>query len=463
MNTTRNATNNLINLDIISIMTLLLSLFLLSTIALGGSLAPVILHIFMIVIGVILITLFSNKNEIIFKMKLFVFFFSLYLVYSLINYYILLRFFPDMPPTVFHDETVFYNFSNLALPYISGEKNFFELFTFASYPLHEQPLHAMFSALIASFSIAIDGNNTIIVQKLLSPFFGGMFSVVLYSTLKYQFTDRAFVLNATFAYSLLSAVFMYSTPLLRDIDVALAYIVFIYIFLQPNSYKNIILLFIVAFLTVYLRTESGLVLFGLILLYGHLYVRTLESRSLKLIFYILLIGLFSFIIILMSQKIIGMIVSLTEGNTTRAIARSSADSISLIFNKLPFPFSYIAKVLFGQMQPFPFFIAMDRLPEAISGIFWPFIFIAMLYAVMKKNIRVLIDIKVKYLLIVAIAILFLMSSEPMARRMMSVYPIIYITSLYVFFIVPNNEIKRALSYYIFGIISLNTFYYLIKL
>ena len=397
------------------------------------------------------------------KVKLFIFFFSSYLLYIVIHDHILISISPDKPPFDYIDDATFYHYSNLAIHYISGKKNFFDLFTIASYPLHEQPLHVMLSGTIAYFSTEIDGSNTIMVQRVLSPFLGGMFSVVLYSTLKYQFKDSTFVLNATLIYGLLSAVFMYSTPLMRDIDVALAYMIFICVFLQPNSYKNFVLLLIVAFFTVYLRAESGIVLFALILLYGYLYVRTMQSRSIKLVFYILLIGLFTFVLLLLSNKVLGMIVGLNEANTTRAIAESSAGSISLLFNKLPFPLSSIAKVLFGQMQPFPFFLAIDRPLEAISGIFWPFIFIMMLYAVMKKNIRVLIDIKVKYLLIVAIAVLFLMSSEPMARRMMSVYPIIYVTSLYVFFTVPNQIIKRFLSYYIFGIISLNIFYYLIKL
>ncbi len=457
-----NKTYENIFLDLISVTMLILSVCFLIIAAFEGILAPISLFILMLLMGSALIIIFS-EDSILVKVKLFVFFFSSYLFYILVHDYILISIYPNQSPFDYIDEETFYHFSTLALPYISGEKNFIDLFSLAAYPMHEAPLHVMFSTLITYFSIGIDGNNTIMVQKLLSPFFGGIFSVVLYSTLKYQFPDRTFALIATISYGLLTAVFMYSTLLLRDIDIALAYIVFIYIFLQPNSYKNIILLLIVAFLTVYLRTESGLVLFGLILLYGHLYVRTLEFRSLKLIFYILLMGLFSFIIILMSQKIIGMIIGLNEANTTRSIERASAGSISLLFNKLPFPLSYIFKVLFGQIQPFPFFHAIARLPEAISGVFWPFIFIVMLYAVIKKDIRVLIDEKVKYLLAVAIVILFLMSSEPMARRMMSVYPIIYITSLYVFFIIPNNKIKRAFSYYIFGIVSLNIIYYLLKI
>lgn len=173
--------------------------------------------------------------------------------------------------------------------------------------------------------------------------------------------------------------------------------------------------------------------------------------------------MFSFVLLLMINKIVGMVMHLNEANTVRSVANASVGSVGLLLNKLPFPLSYIAKLFFGQLQPFPFFLAIDRPPEAISGIFWPFIFIIMIYAVMRKNIRAHIDIKVKYLLIVAIAILFLMSSEPMARRMMSVYPVIYITSLYTFFIMTRNEIKRIFFYYIFGIIVLNTFYYFIKL
>ncbi len=453
----------LYNVDLISIVILLISLILLSTIALERNLGPIILYLLLIIVGTILIIVFSHKHEIFLKIKLFIIFFSLYLIYALINYYILLNYVNEKFPFSYFDESTFYKFSLLALPYISGEKNFIDLFSFAAYPMHDLSLHVMFSALIAYFSIAIDGTNTIIVQKLLSPFFGGMFSVVLYSTLKYQFTDRTFALNATFAYGLLSVVFMYSTPLLRDIDIALAYMIFIYLFLQKNSMINFLLLLMVSFSTIYLRNESGMVLFSLALLYAYFNVRKLQSRSIKLIFYILLMAFFSFVVLMIYNKIIGMIIDRNESNLARSIALASSSSLGLLLNKLPFPLSYVAKVLFGQIQPFPFFIAIDRPPEAISGIFWPFIFIMMLYGVIKKNIRVLIDIKIKYLLVVAIAILFLMSSEPQARRMMSVYPIIYITSLYVFFLVPQDRIKRAFLYYIFGILSLNTFYFLIKL
>ncbi|PHS31234.1 MAG: hypothetical protein COA92_08525 [Sulfurovum sp.] len=456
--------NTLRSLNFSSIVIFILLLIFLGFITANSFLAPVVLFFIMLTLGSLLIIFFSNKDEVLLKLKLFIFFFSIYLIYTFIQHYILLSVSPTLKPFIYHDEETLFDFSTLVIPYIFGNQNFSEIFSSYKLGVLELPLHVIISSFIAYLSIAIDGINTIIVQKLLSPFFGGMFMVVLYATLKHQFLDRTFVLKSTLAYGLLSAVFVYSTPMLRDVDIALTYMIAIYLFLQPNSYKNFFLLSLVAYTTIYLRLESGFVLFGIILIYAYLYVRTIESKSLKYIFYIVIIVLFSFISLVVYYRIVGMIANLNEGNINRSIVQASAGSIGVLLNKLPFGISHMAKVLFSQLQPFPFMnsVIIDT-RNAISGIFWPFIFIMMLYAVIKKDIRSLFSEKIKYLLIVAITILFLMSSEPMVRRMMSVYPIIYIIGLNVFYITDRNKIKKMLLYYVFSIISLNILYYLIKI
>ncbi len=460
MNTAKNYTNSLVILDIVSIVMLCVPLFLLSAIVLDGTIAPILLYTLMITMGIVFIVFFSNKRELFIKVKLFILFFSFYLSYTLIQHYILLSLSPSMLPYNYLDENTLYMFSNFGVPFISGEKNFFDIFSV--FKINELTLHVVFSSVIAYFSILIDGSNTIIIQKMLAPFFGGLLVVVLYSTLQRQFSDHSFALKATFAYGFFSAVCMYSTTLLRDVDVALAYMIFISLFLQKSSIVNFMLLFMVAFMTIYLRVESGMVLFGLILLYSYLYIRTIQSISIKLIFYILLMGLFSFVIGQMFQKVIGMVAYLNEANVTRSTAAASGGSFGVILNKLPFGISHTAKVLFGQLQSFPILMDIHMPAYAIGGIFWPFIFIMMLYAVMKKNIRIFMDEKVKYLLLVAISIFYLMSAEPATRRMLSVYPIIYMVSLYMFWVTPNSEVKRIFYYFLFGIISLNTFYYFLK-
>ncbi len=461
MNLTSNSTKLLINLDYMSIIMLWIVLFMLVAVALDGSIAPIILYVCMMATSTLLIGFFSNKDEIFFKIKLFIFFFSLYLCYTLINHYFLLTSFPNKLPFDYPDEKTLYMFSNFGLPYISGEKSFFDIFSV--FKLSEMSLHVTFTAIIGYLSILIDNTSTIIAQKLLSPFLGGLLSVVLYSTLKYQFSDRIFALNATFAYSLLSAVFIYSMPLLRDIDVSLAYMIFFYLFLQKNSIGNLLLLLLVAYATVYLRVESGMVLLGLILLYVHLYVREIQSRSVKFISYIMSVLLLSFIVMLKYKMIVGKVISLDEVKVASSVAAASADSIAVKFNKLPFGISHTVKLLFGQMLPFPFFRSNVFLPYAISGIFWPFVFMMMLYVMMKKDIRVLIDEKVKYLLFTMLVILLLMSGEALTRRMMSVYPIIYISSLYAFIIIPKNKMKKIILYYLFAMISINILYYIIKI
>jgi len=388
MNIVRTQENPIISLDYLSMVMLSLPLFLLSIVALNGSLAPISLFILMLTFGYVLIVLFSNKSEIFLKTKLFVFFFSLYLSYSLINHYFLLSFSPKNLPFNYVDEGTFYSLSNFGLLYIFGEKNFFDIFSV--YEFSEMPLHIVFTSMIAYLSILTDSTNMIMAQKILPPFLGGMLSVVLYSTLKYQFQDRTFSLNATFAYSLLSVLFMYSTVLLRDIDIALAYMIFFYLFLQKNSISNLLWLFIVAYTTIYLRSESGMLLFSLILLYIYLYAREVQSKAVKLILYLISIILISFVFILKYNMIIGKIISLNEAKLARTVGMASTGSIAVHFNKLPFGISHTAKVLFAQMQPFPFFKDIASLPPyAISGIAWPFVFMMMLYVMIKKNIRVL--------------------------------------------------------------------------
>jgi hypothetical protein len=457
----RKKSNTIIVLNFGYLIFLTISLLFLTIVAAKGSLTPIILYLLMLFLGIGLISLFSNKNDYLLKIKLFIFFFSLYLIYTLVNHTILIGFFPEYLPFNYTDEQLFYHASSLGLPYVSGEKYFFDLFSV--FEIHELPLHVVFSAAITYLSMIIDGGNTIIVQKLLSPFLGSLFIVVLYSTLKHQFRELFFALNATMMYGLFSAIFMYSTPLLRDIDIALAYMIFIYLFLQKNSYKNFFLLLLVAFCTVYLRVESGLVLFGTTFLYSYLYVKNLENKSIKLIFYILVMVLFSIIFALVFHKITSMIVDLDTSNTLRATARSSGSSIILSLKKLPFGIGYIPMVLFGQMQPFPIFLSIERPLEVISGFLWPFIFVMMTYAIIIKDIRVEIDIKMKYLLVIAIIVLFLMASEANVRRMMSVYPIIYIMALYSFNFLNKRKIKQFFYFYVFVMVILNMLYYSMKI
>ena len=454
--------NNSIHLNLLATTTFLLSFLSLNLFSFNLYLSPIIIYSLMILLGSIAIISLSNEDKLI-KIKLFISIFSLLLIYILLHDSILLTFYPNKLPFDYPDDKTFYHFSDLSLPYLTGEKHFLTLFSFASYPMHDLPLHVMFSGTINLLSHIIDGENNILVQKLLSPFFASLFSVILYSTLKFQFKNAHFALRATLVYSLLSAMFIYSTSLMRDTDIALAYMLVIYLFFQPNSKLNFFFIFTIASITLYLRTESGLVLFGILLLYSYFYIQTIRSKNLRFILYLFFITLFIFIVLLISGKLMAMINMRSEINTTKALTHASSSSIGLLLNKLPFPLNTITKLLFGQIQPFPFFNAIDRFPEALSGIFWPLIFISMLYTIIQKNLQRHLNQKTITLLLLALLVLLLMSSEPMARRMMSVYPIIYIVSLYFFLYSPRDKIKYTILYYLFGIMTLNTLYYIIKL
>ena len=171
MNIIKSPNDSLKGIGIVSTIMFLLSLILLGTVALEGSLAPIVVFSLMIIVATALIITLS-KEEILLKLKLFIFFFSLYVLYVLVQHYVFLTYTPTRLPYHFPDEPKFYYFSELAVPYLTGDKDFFELFSNWRLPLHDLPLHTVFSGYIAYFSIIIDGSNSILIQKLLSPFFG---------------------------------------------------------------------------------------------------------------------------------------------------------------------------------------------------------------------------------------------------------------------------------------------------
>lgn len=455
-------------LNLVSIVMLSVSSLLFGFIALERYLAPMILYLLMLVVGVFLIVVFSNKNEISLKVKLFILFFSLYLIYTLLQHYFLISLFPHHLPYIYPDEAKYYRFSELGLPYVSGEKNIIDLYfdvykNKKMFMIHEFPLHVLFTSIIAQISIIIDGSYSIFAQKLFSPFIGGMFSVVLYSTIKYQFKDTIFSINATIAYALFTAVFMYSTVVLRDIDIALTYMIFIYIFLQNNSIRNFILLIFIAFLTFNLRSESGLVLYGLTMLYAFLIVRNLDNQFIRIILYIVIF--INVLAVLYLLNIVNMVSSKVEDiQVARGAVRNvTKDSFSQVFDKLPIGLSHIVKTMFSQLNPFPLFKNFAEFPLILQGLFWPFIDLILLYTLINREVRALLDDKIKILLIVAIVVLLLMSSEALPRRMMSVYPILYITALYGFFNIPKYKIKKIYSIFLMLIISLNVLYYVMKI
>ena len=91
------------SLNFLSIGMFILLLFFLGLIAVDRFLTPAVLFLLMLTFGSLLIIFFSNKDEILLKVKLFIFFFSLYLLYALFQHYILLHISPTSKPFIYFD------------------------------------------------------------------------------------------------------------------------------------------------------------------------------------------------------------------------------------------------------------------------------------------------------------------------------------------------------------------------
>ena len=117
---------------------------------------------------------------------------------------------------------------------------------------------------------------------------------------------------------------------------------------------------LVAFMTYFLRNESGIVLFALTILSLFFSVKELKNIWLRMIIYSVLFVLFLVIVYLSASVILSITEHYSQMAEGRAAAtgavQSTKGSFSKIFDKLPFGVSHSLKVMFGQIQPFPLFV-----------------------------------------------------------------------------------------------------------
>jgi hypothetical protein len=134
-----------------------------------------------------------------------------------------------------------------------------------------------------------------------------------------------------------------------------------------------------------------------------------------------------------------MAFSTIKGSRERAVERAGQGSLGLQLMRLPVPINYIGVTAFGQIGPFPFWVVfrdglsavknLFYLPEAIAGFFW--------FSVWMRIVRYpkrAMEFYREYKYIVLTVMLYLVvvsAAQPGARRLMAVYPVIFMAYIYV--------------------------------
>jgi hypothetical protein len=360
------------------------------------------------------------------------------------------------------DEQWFYFTSNHIIPYLQSGHSLFDIANVYIYA--ELPAYIYLSGHLAIFANMV-GANSEIIQKLIIIFFAALIPTILYLILIIYVKEKNAFYGAIF-YGVFSHLTGVSALLLRDVPVALTYIIVFWITFQKVSIGNVLLLLLTLFFSYYLRYETGIFLIFtssiyLLASFNQLVTNTIVKKMLLFLFAaIIIVGL-------IQLDPVAIYTHFYETNNAETATKAAGSlGASLVF--LPYGLNFIALTLVSQMQQFPFWIdfyymGILSLFTMIGYITWFIGWGYTLYGIVKLKILQSLDIKIKLLFYIALLyILILASTEPMVRRLMAFYPIIFTISVISFVNIDREKRIKIFMFTLFIYVFLTIIYILLK-
>lgn len=282
---------------------------------------------------------------------------------------------------------------------------------------------------------------------------------------KYHTQKNAFSYALFFGF--LSNIFYYSGFMLRDLFIVMIYTISIYIILNKQlSTKYVLYLVFLTIIAYSFRNENGLFAISFILFFIYNNIDRQFWRSALIISLLILVFIsYNFI-----ESTLGVAIEATEqlvDYRQNRIDQTSSDSLIRILNNLPIGIKQVAEVLLFMIAPFPFYTAFKNFPEDLiflnlsySGIFWYFIISFLLLALFQKK-AITLERKIKFLIFLVLVFLGLNTLEIQGRRMMPIYPAIFLIFTLIY---PQLEKRKTKSLLIsFSYMALIFIYLIFKI
>lgn len=394
----------------------------------------------------------NNSNSIILFLQFFIIYF---IIMYLGHYLVILSGLNYFSP----DEEHFFNVSNSIVFYLNADYSILDIAKIYNY--HESPAQAYISGYIAIIANYF-GTNSIIIQKTLVVFFAALIPSTIYNIFTHFINDKISV-KAAIYYGLFSFIVFFSFRLLRDITIAELFLLVIYLTLRKLSIKNVILLSLLITISILMRYETGIYLVGYLTLILLVYLYK-TNLSLTLKWFIILIPIIAVIFsAIYYLDVFNYMAEFSKANLERITAQASSDSIGMKLRTLPYGLNYIATTIFSQISPLPpwLHIELNELFllyffEFIATISWFYVWSFVIIPLFFFKLWLGIDFRIKFLFLYSLLYIILISSiEAEVRRMMAVYPMIYLIA-----VINYNNISSNRKKYIFLI---STFIYLLIL
>lgn len=323
--------------------------------------------------------------------------------------------------------------------------------------------------LIGRLSYFIGGINSPVIHNLVVVGCMSMINVFMYNTSRYFFDETKSKIIAL-SYGLFSYSLIYSSVLLRDQHVALLLVIGFYIILGTFSLKKLILLLILATITFTFRPTHGV--FYILLIIFYLYVPLKKFRFLMITFSILVFFIFINFGLKSEYKnsLIDRSQTYSEFHDQRA---SSAGGAAKLYETLPKYLHPFTRMIQSQINPFSLLRISKAINDdgsiqyqylsytaSIGDFLWFVIWFILLYGLFIKFVRKHIPNNLFFVFLISILLIILAGfSSYDNRRLLGVYPIIYLTAMLILFCfskrVQFKIVNLAVITYIILGVSLN--------
>ncbi len=381
-------------------------------------------------IGATFLSIINRVENIRNSVAIFLIFFLIYLFYTTLIHFGLIEVYSTPYPFVESDEGLFYDgASDLANKIRLGYK-FSDIVKLRDYL--DLPGSIYFNAYIAILA-NLFGEHTIFTQKIAVTLISALIPAMMYSISRLYLTDKISIVVAI-VYGIFSFVPYLSSLLLRDVHIALMYIITFYIILDRLSLINLVILFCISIASYYFREQTGIFMVGFTAIYFFNFINfTIKNNYIKLCIYLTLLGLLV-LLVLNNQYIMDTFNQTFNSSAEHSAEQASSGSMGAKIAKLPFGLNVVALFSFSQIQPFPpelIFLSkkgMFHFMYLLAGISWYFGWGFLVYGFFKNRLFLKrVDLKLSLMFLFAIVYLGLIAVvEFNQRRQVAVYPIVYL-------------------------------------
>ncbi|MFB9057052.1 hypothetical protein ACFFU9_09895 [Mariniflexile ostreae] len=432
-----------------------------------GSSGIVISLLFFYIIGTTISYQLSN-NDVKDKKNLVSLFNTAFLIYTLIAILSYLDFINGNMMFFKHpDQFHFYEVADE----LGKKSNLYEIFydCFIDRIHDEQEASYFYFGSLALIANSFLDGNSVLFQSIHVSFFAILINLFLYKILLF-YINRKTALKYTLYFLLFAYILSFSPWILRDIHIALLFTIAIYIVHLEFSIKKIFILLILQLIVFEFRFENGMIFsfFPLLFTYNNAKKSRYRGLHITLICLVLLAGVAKY-----STSLIANILHSTDTleryNELSSTSADESGGVGKMIFKLPIGAKQIASVVISQISPFPPWNDINKSETFIQGVigfisglaplFWGFVFFTSVkYYKYYKTLSFL----TKSLVLFAIIFLFLSSANMLVRRLIPVYPIIYMFFVYVISKLSKKQIRKNISTYTMIYSGLLVVYFFIK-